>query len=60
MKRKTQLNRMSEQDVAEYLRKAAGYEMQTSIPETDLDDGRSAGDDREVQAVYKSKEQAEA
>ena len=57
MKPKTQQNRMSENDVAEYIRKAFGYDMQISEKEGDVDDGKSASETRgEIPRVYKPEE----
>ena len=57
MKPKTQQNRMSENDVAEYIRKAFGYDMQIPEKEGDVDDGKPASETRgKIPRVYKPEE----
>ena len=57
MKPKTQQNRMSENDVAEYIRKAFGYDMQTPSEERDVDDGEPASETRrEIPRMHEPEE----
>lgn len=57
MKPKTQQNRMSENDVAEYMRKAFGYDMQTSSEERDVDDGEPTSETRrEIPRMHEPEE----
>lgn len=52
-----QTHRMSENDVAEYLKDVWKNEMQVHIEPTDVDNERTTGADRQVPAMYKPEEQ---